>query len=341
MRALAQLDAQGYVPDRIVLDGNHDYLRIRATRVTTVIKGDATCLAVAAASCVAKVTRDAHDARGGGALPAVRLRVERRLPRARAQGRARGLRPERDPPPVVDLHGALCWRGVPPAPGRLFVVAARTVASRRGGARMDVDLPEVHARSLDATRRIGRRRGRPTSGTSTSVCDDWTVRELVNHIVTGNYWAAELGSAARPSRRWATGSTATCSAPTRCAPTTTRRIVAAAVVPRAGRDGRAVRGVVRAGARLGVLRAPVHRRADPRVGRRQVDRPGHHARPRARRRVLGGGRAAARRCSRGSGAFGTPVDVPDDADRQTRCSQCSDARAERRRCLAPWVSSSP
>ena len=27
-----------------------------------------------------------------------------------------------------------------------------------------------------------------------SDCDDWTVRELVNHIVTGNYWAAELGS---------------------------------------------------------------------------------------------------------------------------------------------------
>ncbi len=24
--------------------------------------------------------------------------------------------------------------------------------------------------------------------------DEWTVRELVNHIVTGNYWAEELGS---------------------------------------------------------------------------------------------------------------------------------------------------
>ena len=27
LRALAELDAQGYTPDRIVLDGNHDYLR--------------------------------------------------------------------------------------------------------------------------------------------------------------------------------------------------------------------------------------------------------------------------------------------------------------------------
>src|SRR5262249_54670711 len=58
-RALAQVEAQGLVPDRIVLDGNHDYLRL-GHRVTTVVKGDVTCLAVAAASCVAKVTRDAH-----------------------------------------------------------------------------------------------------------------------------------------------------------------------------------------------------------------------------------------------------------------------------------------
>ena len=45
----AQLDEQGYAPDRVVLDGNHDYLGLGA-RVTTVIKGDVTCLAVAAAS---------------------------------------------------------------------------------------------------------------------------------------------------------------------------------------------------------------------------------------------------------------------------------------------------
>src|SRR4051794_24431915 len=56
-RALRQLEDQGCRPDRIVLDGNHDYLGL-GPRVTTVIRGDATCLAVAAASCVAKVTRD-------------------------------------------------------------------------------------------------------------------------------------------------------------------------------------------------------------------------------------------------------------------------------------------
>ncbi|MET0421874.1 MAG: ribonuclease HII [Acidimicrobiia bacterium] len=58
MRALAQLEAQDITPDRIILDGKHDYLGL-GSRVRTVIKGDVSCLGVAAASCVAKVTRDA------------------------------------------------------------------------------------------------------------------------------------------------------------------------------------------------------------------------------------------------------------------------------------------
>jgi ribonuclease HII len=54
-RALAALD--GVKPDRIILDGNHDYLG-QPDLVRTVIDGDAHCLSVAAASVVAKVTRD-------------------------------------------------------------------------------------------------------------------------------------------------------------------------------------------------------------------------------------------------------------------------------------------
>jgi uncharacterized protein (TIGR03086 family) len=56
-----------------------------------------------------------------------------------------------------------------------------------------VDLPEVHARALDSARRFvaGVREEQWGSG---SDCAGWTVRELVNHIVTGNYWAAELGA---------------------------------------------------------------------------------------------------------------------------------------------------
>jgi uncharacterized protein (TIGR03086 family) len=58
---------------------------------------------------------------------------------------------------------------------------------------MDVDLPEVHAQSLEHARRAIAGIG-ADQWELVSDCDDWTVRELVNHVVTGNYWAAELGS---------------------------------------------------------------------------------------------------------------------------------------------------
>jgi uncharacterized protein (TIGR03086 family) len=56
---------------------------------------------------------------------------------------------------------------------------------------MDVDLPEVHATSLDVTRVFVAGVDDP-AWDAESVCDGWSVRELVNHIVTGNWWAMEL-----------------------------------------------------------------------------------------------------------------------------------------------------
>ena len=57
---------------------------------------------------------------------------------------------------------------------------------------MDVDLPEVHARALDATHRFVAGVGED-QWVIPSINEEWTVRELVNHVVTGNYWAYELG----------------------------------------------------------------------------------------------------------------------------------------------------
>lgn len=54
-RALEALPVQ---PDAVILDGNHDYLG-PPWRVRTVIKGDQSCISVAAASVLAKVRRDA------------------------------------------------------------------------------------------------------------------------------------------------------------------------------------------------------------------------------------------------------------------------------------------
>ena len=60
---------------------------------------------------------------------------------------------------------------------------------------MPVDLPEAHAAALATTRAyvLGIGAGQWADPTP---CDDWDVRFLVNHIVTGNFWAAELGAGA-------------------------------------------------------------------------------------------------------------------------------------------------
>ncbi len=52
-RALAGL---GVTPDRVLIDGNWDFVGGGHTR--RIVKGDATCLSIAAASILAKVTRD-------------------------------------------------------------------------------------------------------------------------------------------------------------------------------------------------------------------------------------------------------------------------------------------
>ena len=295
-------------------------------RVTTVIKGDATCLAVAAASCVAKVTRDAHDARGGRALPAVRLRVERGLPRAgRTRPRSRGYGPSA-------IHR------------RSWIFMERSLlarASRRhpGGCSSSVEASpeseEAHGRRPSRGARPCARRthgvrwpaSATTSGTIVSDCEDWTVRELVNHVVTGQLLGGRARRRARPSRRWATGSTATCSATTRSRAYDDSAAGGRGGVPRAGRDGRAVRGVVRARCRASVYCG--HRFIDVLVHGWDVATStgsGHHARSRAGRGVLGGGRAAARHARRPAARSAPTLEVarrrrrPDPAARDARPS---------------------
>ncbi|MEV8535444.1 ribonuclease HII [Streptomyces sp. NPDC051211] len=57
LAAVRALEALPVRPDAVILDGKHDYLGA-PWRVRTVIKGDLSCVAVAAASVIAKVRRD-------------------------------------------------------------------------------------------------------------------------------------------------------------------------------------------------------------------------------------------------------------------------------------------
>ena len=120
LRALAELDAQGYTSDRIVLDGNHDYLRM-GSRVTTVIKGDSKCLAVAAASCVAKVTRDAMMREEAEHYPPYDFESNVGYPAPAHKTALAGYGPSAIHRRSWIFMDSLCWRGVPPAPGRLFI----------------------------------------------------------------------------------------------------------------------------------------------------------------------------------------------------------------------------
>ncbi len=61
LAARRAIDALGVQPDRVLLDGNWDFVggdSVPAAAVRKIVKGDATCLSIAAASIVAKVTRD-------------------------------------------------------------------------------------------------------------------------------------------------------------------------------------------------------------------------------------------------------------------------------------------
>jgi ribonuclease HII len=79
VRALTCLAAQGFEPDRIVLDGKHDYLGLPRV-VRTIVKADQTVLSVAAASVVAKTTRDALMAEEAEHYPAYGFEHNRGYP---------------------------------------------------------------------------------------------------------------------------------------------------------------------------------------------------------------------------------------------------------------------
>ena len=58
LAARRAVEGLGVTPDAVLVDGNWDFVGLGCTR--RIVKGDATCLSIAAASILAKVTRDRH-----------------------------------------------------------------------------------------------------------------------------------------------------------------------------------------------------------------------------------------------------------------------------------------
>ncbi len=120
-RALADLARQGYEADRVILDGNHDYLGL-GTRCTTVIKGDAKVLTVAAASCVAKVTRDRLMAEEAESFPAFDFQSNVGYPAPVHKVALNGYGPTAIHRRSWAFMSWLShWGGLPAPAGRLFV----------------------------------------------------------------------------------------------------------------------------------------------------------------------------------------------------------------------------
>jgi len=118
-RALAELSALGFEPERVLLDGNFDYLGLGG-RVTTKIRADATSLAVAAASCVAKVTRDRMMIDEAEHFPAYGFESNVGYPSPLHKAALRGHGPCTIHRRTWAFMSGMCWPGLPPPPGRLF-----------------------------------------------------------------------------------------------------------------------------------------------------------------------------------------------------------------------------
>ena len=58
LAASRAVGALGLVPDRVLIDGSWDFVGLGPTKTRRIVRGDATCLSIAAASILAKVTRD-------------------------------------------------------------------------------------------------------------------------------------------------------------------------------------------------------------------------------------------------------------------------------------------
>jgi ribonuclease HII len=58
LAARRAVDGLGLVPDQVLIDGNWDFVGLGCSR--RIVKGDATCLSISAASILAKVTRDRY-----------------------------------------------------------------------------------------------------------------------------------------------------------------------------------------------------------------------------------------------------------------------------------------
>jgi ribonuclease HII len=107
-RALAGLDA---APDHALVDGAWDFVEAMAT--TTLVKGDARSLSIAAASIVAKVTRDRMMRRMAGEFPWYSFDTNKGYPCPRHRAALHAMGPSTIHRRTWAWMAGLPWSGIP------------------------------------------------------------------------------------------------------------------------------------------------------------------------------------------------------------------------------------
>lgn len=111
LAARRAIDGLGITPDRILLDGNWDFVGGGITR--KIVKGDATCLSISAASILAKVSRDRIMRAEAHHYPGYDFDTNKGYPCPRHKAALRGMGPSAIHRRTWVFMDDLPWTGVP------------------------------------------------------------------------------------------------------------------------------------------------------------------------------------------------------------------------------------
>lgn len=111
LAARRAIEGLGVVPDRVLIDGSWDFVGTGNTR--RIVKGDATCLSIAAASVLAKVTRDRYMREEAPHFPAFDFDLNKGYPCPKHRAALQGYGPTSIHRRSWVFMDHLIWNGYP------------------------------------------------------------------------------------------------------------------------------------------------------------------------------------------------------------------------------------
>jgi ribonuclease HII len=111
LAARRAVEGLGMTPDQVLIDGRWDFVGGGVTR--TIVKGDATCLSIAAASILAKVTRDRYMRGEAGHYPGYCFDQNKGYPCPRHKFALAGMGPSAIHRRTWVFMDGIPWTGVP------------------------------------------------------------------------------------------------------------------------------------------------------------------------------------------------------------------------------------